>query len=88
MLQGEEGKAHLFPDAELGPGATLKRLLKVLGDQLRVVDHLREELDRGNTVISVDAKPDEANEAVRILKDNGGDFIWKMGSWTFTRIGQ
>jgi hypothetical protein len=49
---------------------------------------LAAELDDGNLVISVEAEPDEADEAVRILQDHDGEFIWKLGSWTYTRVGE
>lgn len=87
LLEGEEGKAHLDPAGESGPGATLKRLLNVFGDQYRVMEHLHRQLDDGKVVISVDAKPEDADEAVKVLQDNGGEFIWKFGTWTYTRAG-
>jgi hypothetical protein len=87
VLQGEEGKEHLDPAGESGPMATIKRLLNVFGDQYRILEGLTAELERGNHVISVDSEPDEATEAVRILQDHEGEFIWKLGTWTYTRIG-
>ena len=88
VIQGEEGKRHLDPGGEQGGAATLKRLLTAFGDQYRLLERLREELDRGNVVVSVDATPDEATDAVVIMQDNGGEFIWKLGSWTYTQIEQ
>ncbi len=87
VLQGEEGKQHLDPAGESGPIATIKRLLNVFGDQYRILERLTAELDQGNNVISVDSEPDEATEAVRILQDHGGEFMWKLGTWTYSRIG-
>lgn len=86
-LRGEEGKAHLDPEGESGAGATMKRLLNVFGDQYRILDRLTAELDAGNTVISVDADPDEATRAVEILQDLDAEFMWKLGSWTYSRVG-
>lgn len=86
LLEGEAGKAHLDPAGE-GPGGTLKRLLNVFGDQQRVTEHLNQQMDGGKIVISVDAQPEDADEAVRVLKDNGGEFIWKFGTWTYTPVG-
>lgn len=88
LLEGEEGKQHLDPAGETGPGATIKRLLNVFADQYRVMEKLQRELEDGNHVVSVDSEPDEARQAVRILQDSGGEFIWKLGTWTFTRIGE
>lgn len=88
VLRGEEGRAHLDPAGASGPTATIKRLLNAFGDQYRVLDRLNEALDEGQLVISVDSKPDEATKAVEILQDHGGEFIWKLGSWTFTQIAE
>ncbi|MFZ0012943.1 MAG: hypothetical protein WAL25_02395 [Acidimicrobiia bacterium] len=88
VLRGQEGKEHLDPAGETGAMATVKRLLNAFGDQYRVIDRLYEELDEGNLVISVDATSDEAGEAVGILQDHDGEFIWRLGTWTHTRIGE
>jgi hypothetical protein len=88
VLEGEGGKNHLDPAGEAGPAATVKRLLNAFGDQNRVLERLSRELDEGNLVISVEAKPDEADEAVSILQEHEGEFIWKLGTWTYTRVGE
>lgn len=88
VLQGEEGKDHLDPGGTNGAKATVKRLLNAFGDQYRVLDRLQAELDDGNLVISVESTPDQADQAVKILQDHGGEYIWKFGTWTFTRIGE
>ena len=88
VLEGEEGKQHIDPAGESGPVATVKRLFNAFGDQYRLLERLAAELDDGNLVISVEAEPDEADEAVRILQDHDGEFIWKLGSWTYTRVGE
>lgn len=88
LLHGEEGKAHLDTGGVSGPGATIKRLLNVFGDQYRVMEQLNTELERGKLVISIDSKPENAQDAVGILQDNGGEFIWKLGTWTFTQVGE
>jgi hypothetical protein len=87
-LEGEEGKRHLDPAGESGPIATVKRLLNAFGDQYPLIERLFAELDDGNLVISVEAEPDEADEAVRILQEHDGEFIWKLGTWTYTRVGE
>ena len=88
LLVGEEGKAHLDVAGESGPGATIKRLLNAFGDQYRVIEELNAELGDGKLVISIDSKPNEADEVVRILQESGGEFIWKLGTWTYTKIGE
>ena len=86
LIQGESGKRHIDPDGAQGVGATVKRLLNAFGDQYRIIEKLNDELDDGRTVVSVAAKPDEAGEAVRILDAANCEFIWKLGSWTYTQV--
>jgi hypothetical protein len=88
ILKGDEGKAHLDAVGQTGAVATIKRLVDAFGDRFRVAEKLERELEKGNVVISVDAKPDEAEEAVNVLREHRADFIWKLGSWTFTRVGE
>lgn len=88
VLSGEAGKQHLDPAGESGGAAsTIKRLLNAFGDQYRVLEHLYDELDAGKHVVSIAASPDEADEAVRVLQEHGGEYIWKFGTWTYTQIG-
>lgn len=87
VLRGDEGKEHLDTEGESGAGAAMKRLLNVFGDQYRILDRLTAELDAGNTVISVDAEPEEGTKAVEILQDLDAEFMWKLGSWTYSRVG-
>ena len=86
VLKGEQGKEHIDPAGETSPVATVKRLLNVFGDQYRVIERLNAALDEGDSVISVDAKPDEATRAVEIIQEHGGEFIWKLGSWTYSQV--
>jgi hypothetical protein len=88
VLQGDDGKSHLDPGGDSGPVATVRRLLNVFGDQYRVLEHLYEELDRGGVVVSIDSEPDEAGEAVEVLQKYGGEFIWKLGAWTYTQVAE
>ncbi|HEX6221671.1 MAG TPA: hypothetical protein VF115_11305 [Acidimicrobiia bacterium] len=88
VLEGASGKEHLDPAGESGGAvSTVKRLLNAFGDQYRVLEHLYDELDAGKQVVSVDASPDEADEAIRVLQENDGKYIWKFGTWTYTEIG-
>lgn len=88
VLRGEQGKGHIDPAGETGGAvSTVKRLINAFGDQYRVIEHLHDELDAGRQVISVDSTPDEASEAVRILREHDGEYIWKLGKWTYTEIG-
>jgi hypothetical protein len=88
VLEGDDGRRHLDPGGETGPGATVKRLLNVFGDQYRVLEHLYEKLEKGAVVVSVDAEPDAAEDAVEILQNHDGEFIWKLGAWTYTQVAE
>jgi hypothetical protein len=88
VLQGDEGVSHLDPGGQTGAAATVKRLLNVFGDQYRVLEHLNAEMERGGVVISVDSEPNAAGDAVAILEDHGGEFIWKLGAWTYTQVSE
>jgi hypothetical protein len=88
VLQGETGKEHLDPAGESSPVATVKRLINAFGDQYRVLERLTAELDEGKLVISVKAEADEADQAIQIIQDQDGEFIWKLGTWTYARIGE
>ncbi len=87
VLSGEEGRAHIHPGSEDGVMPAVKRLLKAFGDQHRIIDRLDDALQQGKVVVSVEMDDDEPGDAISILKDHGGHYIWKLGDWTFTRIG-
>lgn len=86
ILRGEEGRNHLDTSSESGPAAIVNQLLNSFGDQTRIAERLDAELEKGASVISVDAGPDEAGKAGEILKEHGGEFIWRLGAWTFLQI--
>lgn len=87
VLVGEEGREHLDPAGEEGLVAMVKRLIAAFGDEYRILQRLDDALAEGKTVVSVEAMPDEAKEAIGVLRQHGGHYIWKFGDWTFTRIG-
>jgi precorrin-6B methylase 2 len=87
VLAGEEGRAHLDPGGEEGVVSSIKRIIGTLGDQQRVLRNLDEALASGRSVVSVDTTPDDAAEAIEILREHGGEYVWKFGEWTYTRIG-
>ena len=86
VLRGEEGQEHLDPEGEEGLWATLKRMATALGDENRVLKRLDKELASGNTVISIDIGNGDSSEAIKILREHGGRYIWKFGDWAFTPI--
>lgn len=87
ILSGEEGRAHIDPASEDGVMPTVKRLLNAFGDQHRIVERLDAALEQGKVVVSVEIEDDDPADAISILKDHGGHYIWRLGDWTFTPIG-
>ena len=86
VLTGDEGIDHLDPAGGESDTSVFRSMLEVFGDQRRIVDQLTEALASGKSVVSVESDPEEATEAVRILTDHGGHYVWKFGDWTYTRI--
>ena len=86
VMEGESGSRHLTPGEKEGFWAALKRAAAALGDETRVLDRLDSELAEGNIVVSVDISGREGRQAVSILREHGGEFIWRFGDWTFTPI--
>lgn len=86
VLQGEAGIAHLDPEGGEGFWALIKKAASALGDERRIIDRLDSALSEGNVVVSVDIGDRDSKEAVSILREYGGEYLWKFGDWTFTPI--
>lgn len=87
ILAGEEGRAHIDPGSDDGVIGTVKKLIKGFGDQHRIIDRLDNALRKGKIVVSVEIDGDDPSEAISILTEHGGHYVWKLGNWTFTPIG-
>lgn len=87
VLAGEEGRQHLDAGGDSGLIATLNRMISALGDQHRILDQLDKALEDGKTVVSVSFEDQDPTDAVAILQDHGGSHVWRLGAWTFNRIG-
>ncbi|MGH8916493.1 MAG: hypothetical protein ACRDZM_18505 [Acidimicrobiia bacterium] len=86
-LHGDEGRAHLSTESETGIGAVVKRVLLAVGDEVRIQDRLDEALAGGASVVSVDVEADQAAEVALILEEHGGHDMWRLGEWSFNRLG-
>lgn len=86
LLRGDEGREHIDPSSEDGVMSTVRRLVTVFGDQHRIIDRLDDALARGRFVISIDIDGDNPTDAISILREHGGHYIWRLGEWTFTPI--
>lgn len=89
LLNGEEGRAHLNEEDEKGLSAVAKKLALAFGDEMRIIDRLDQALQSGRSVVSVDVNDDD-DDAARvavILEEHGGHDMWRLGEWSFNRIG-
>jgi hypothetical protein len=68
----------------------VKKLALAFGDEVRILDRLDKALETGRSVISVDVADDEerATRVATILEEHGGHDMWRLGEWSFNRIGQ
>jgi len=87
LMFGEEGRAHLAREDEGGLSAVLQKLASAFGDEVRILDRLDRELEAGSAVISVDVEDEGAERVSLILEEHGGHDMWRLGEWTFNRIG-
>jgi hypothetical protein len=87
LLDGEQGRAYLAEDHEEGLSSVLKKLALAFGDEVRIVDRLDRALKEGRSVVIVDADEEEAAAVATILEDHGGHDMWRLGEWSFNRIG-
>jgi hypothetical protein len=88
LLQGEEGRAHLSEDDEGGVSGLMKKLALAFGDEVRVVDRLDKALEAGRSVILVDVDEEQAADVATVLEKHGGHDMWRLGEWSFNRIGR
>jgi hypothetical protein len=91
LFHGEEGRARLTTEEDEG-GLTglVKKLALAFGDEVRILDRLDKALETGRSVVSVDVADDEdrAARVGAILEEHGGHDMWRLGEWSFNRIGQ
>lgn len=88
LFHGDEGRAHLTADEDDGISSIVKRLVLAFGDEARILERLDRALAEGASVASVDIEDDEADEVAPILEAHGGHDMWRLGEWTFNRIGE
>jgi hypothetical protein len=87
LLHGEEGRSHLAAGEGEGLSAAVKRLMLAFGDEVRILDRLDRALEGGRSVVSVDVDDEQAPRVAVILEEHGGHDMWRLGEWSFNRIG-
>jgi hypothetical protein len=88
LFHGEAGKAALAPDREEeGVSALVSKLAIVFGDETRILDRMEAALDKGASVVSVDVTSDEAARVATVLEEHDAHDMWRLGEWSFNRVG-
>ena len=87
-FHGEKGRAQLGEDDGEGLLSMIRRLLLAFGDETRVLDALHRALANGSTVVSVEVTEDGAPTVSEILLHHGGHNAWRLGEWSFNRVGE
>lgn len=90
LLRGDEGRRRLDPgEAEGGFFGALKKAVLGLGDENRLRSKVEDELSANGSFVVVDAAGDEqVSEVAERLRRHGGHFLWRMGRWTYVRLGE
>lgn len=87
LLHGEHGKAALGPDQEEGASALVAGLAIAFGDEGRIMDRLEAALESGAAVVPVEVTSDDAALVATILQEHDGYDMWRLGEWSFNRVG-
>jgi hypothetical protein len=87
-FHGEKQRVRLRDDDGEGLLPTVRRLLLAFGDETRILDNLDRALANGSTVISVEVTEDGAPRVSEILLQHGGHNAWRLGEWSFNRVGE
>jgi DNA-binding NarL/FixJ family response regulator len=87
LLHGQQGKAELGPAQEEGISALMSKLAMAFGDEVRILDRLEAALERGASVASVAVSTDQAARVATILEEHDAHDMWRLGEWSFNRIG-
>lgn len=75
------------PLNQTGLGGFISRFLLSIGDDLRRLELLREELLAGRVLVSVKLNEDEPNDrAAAILRDHGARHVADFGQWTIESL--
>jgi hypothetical protein len=58
-----------------------------LGDEVRIMERLEAALKAGASVVSVGVSDDQAARVATILEEYDAHDMWRLGEWSFNRIG-
>jgi FixJ family two-component response regulator len=84
---GEEGLERLRSDQEEGVPTVVAKMAMALGDEVRIMERLEAALKAGASVVSVGVSDDQAARVATILEEYDAHDMWRLGEWSFNRIG-
>ena len=87
IFVGEEGLGRLRSDQEEGVSSVVAKMAMALGDEVRIMERLEAALEAGASVVSVGVTDDDAARVATILEEYDAHDMWRLGEWSFNRIG-
>ena len=84
---GEEGMERLRSDQEEGVPSVVAKMAMAFGDEVRIMERLEAALEAGASVVSVGVSDDQAARVATILEEYDAHDMWRLGEWSFNRIG-
>jgi hypothetical protein len=88
LLSGEGGRAQLTKEADEGITSVVKRMMLAFGDEARIIERFDSALAEGAFIVSVDVESDQARDVASILGEHDGHDMWRLGEWSFNRLGE
>ncbi|HEX6145674.1 MAG TPA: hypothetical protein VF083_02780 [Acidimicrobiia bacterium] len=87
VFVGQEGLDRLRSDQEEGVPSVMAKMAMAFGDEVRIMKRLEAAIEAGATVVTVDVSDDQAARVATILEEYDGHDMWRLGEWSFNRIG-
>jgi hypothetical protein len=84
---GDEGMERLRSDQEEGVPSVVAKMAMAFGDEVRIMERLEAALEAGASVVSVGVSDDQAARVATILEEYDAHDMWRLGEWSFNRIG-
>lgn len=87
VFVGQDGLDRLRSDQEEGVPSVMAKMAMAFGDEVRIMKRLEAAIEAGATVVTVDVSDDQAARVATILEEYDGRDMWRLGEWSFNRIG-
>lgn len=87
VFVGQDGLDRLRSDQEENVPSVMAKMAMAFGDEVRIMKRLEAAIEAGATVVTVDVSDDQAARVATILEEYDGHDMWRLGEWSFNRIG-